>query len=553
MTRLYRRWGIGAWPRWTIKSTGISATSHAPNEGSADTRHVTPAFVSSSRARSTAAVRKPTGNCKPTVFALRPRMTSRRRPISSIVAPPETRRKKKLFFVKIAKIERANRCCPRIYALFFSRSISSRQGVGNFTPPFRRASFASSTWSSVVEIVKTFMPGFTRAAVPTGAPNAARMPSEMRSAPAPVAILFSRSTLCGYRRSLRWYAFPAFFAMYRFAEIRAASRAMCRIWHASAATRWIFTGNFVRGSPISNWLIRIPGTPPMYSLRAYAWPRISRYMLPGLRVISGGARSGGRYLTLPRCDGSRQNVKCGAARRPRCDAPREARWQRSDRQGTPPNRAPRGDSAPRVGARGRPAIPARRPWGRFVRTHPRPPTPAEPRRRLGREADRGVAGPARCEGARWSRCERAPQRRDRGDPDRTIGCPEPQRRDRRDGGSHPVPGIRLDGFHARDVRGRRPRRATRHRHLFRRRDDARARACVPSGARNLCDRCRRPLHRVSEAAPRCVPARGGTAARPRSNRVLIGIGDRRHGEHRRKASSHVRDRGPCGRMSHRQR
>src|SRR2546430_9249286 len=54
--------------------------------------------------------------------------------------------------------------------------------------------------------------------LPTGAPNAARMPSEMRSAPAPVAILFSRSTLCGYRRSLRWYAFPAFFAMYRFAR-----------------------------------------------------------------------------------------------------------------------------------------------------------------------------------------------------------------------------------------------------------------------------------------------------------------------------------------------
>src|SRR5437899_10884021 len=81
--------------------------------------------------------------------------------------------------------------------------------------------------------------------------------------------------------------------MYRFAEIRAASRAMCRIWHASAATRWIFTGNFVRGSPMSNWLIRIPGTPPMYSLRADAGPRISRYMLPGLLVIVGGALEGG--------------------------------------------------------------------------------------------------------------------------------------------------------------------------------------------------------------------------------------------------------------------
>src|SRR5436309_505022 len=104
-TRSYRRWGIGAWPRWTMRSTGISATSHAPNEGSAETRHMTPAFVSISRARSTAVVLKPTGNCRPTVFALRPRMTSRRRSISSIVALPETRHKKKLFVVLIAKIE----------------------------------------------------------------------------------------------------------------------------------------------------------------------------------------------------------------------------------------------------------------------------------------------------------------------------------------------------------------------------------------------------------------------------------------------------------------
>src|SRR3990170_3114803 len=182
---------------------------------------------------------------------------------------------------------------------FVSRSMTSRHGVGSFMPPFRRASFASSTWSSVVLIVKTFVPGWTRAAVPVGDPNAARIPSEIRSAPAPVAILFSRSTLCGYTRSLRWYAFPAFFAMYRFAEIRAASRAMCRIWHCSSATRWIVTGNFVRRSPISNWLIRICGTPPMYSFRVYAWPRISRYMLAGLRVIvSGPARKLGGYLTL---------------------------------------------------------------------------------------------------------------------------------------------------------------------------------------------------------------------------------------------------------------
>src|SRR2546426_7348572 len=88
-----------------MRSTGISATSHAPNDGSAETRQTTPAFVSISRARSTAVVRKPTGNWRPTVFALRPRMTSSRRLISSIVAPPGTRRKKKLFVVRIAKSE----------------------------------------------------------------------------------------------------------------------------------------------------------------------------------------------------------------------------------------------------------------------------------------------------------------------------------------------------------------------------------------------------------------------------------------------------------------
>src|SRR5205807_2244479 len=102
--------------------------------------------------------------------------------------------------------------CPYFEGFFcFSRSISIRHGVGSFTPPLRSASFASSTCSSVVEIVKIFTPGCTRAAVPTAPPKAARIPSEMRSAPAPVAILFSRSTLCGYTRSLRWYAFPAFF------------------------------------------------------------------------------------------------------------------------------------------------------------------------------------------------------------------------------------------------------------------------------------------------------------------------------------------------------
>src|SRR5881397_2591851 len=81
-TRLYRRCGIGACPRWTMRSTGMSATSHAPNEGSAETRHVTPAFASISCARSTAFVRKPTGNWRPTVFEFRPRITSRSRSVS---------------------------------------------------------------------------------------------------------------------------------------------------------------------------------------------------------------------------------------------------------------------------------------------------------------------------------------------------------------------------------------------------------------------------------------------------------------------------------------
>src|SRR5438309_998822 len=83
-TRSYRRWGIGAWPRWTIRSTGISATSQAPKDGSAETRQVTPAFASISCASSTAFVRSPTGNWSPTVFALRPRITSRSRSMSAI-------------------------------------------------------------------------------------------------------------------------------------------------------------------------------------------------------------------------------------------------------------------------------------------------------------------------------------------------------------------------------------------------------------------------------------------------------------------------------------
>src|SRR6266545_2931932 len=65
-----------------MRSTGMSGTSHAPNDGSAETRHVTPAFDSSSCASSTAFVRRPTGNWSPTVLAFRPRITSRRRSVS---------------------------------------------------------------------------------------------------------------------------------------------------------------------------------------------------------------------------------------------------------------------------------------------------------------------------------------------------------------------------------------------------------------------------------------------------------------------------------------
>src|SRR5881409_2036972 len=95
-TRLYRKCGIGAWPRWTMISTGMSATSHAPNEGSAETKHVTPAFASISCASSTAFVRKPTGNCRPTVFEFRPRITSRSRSVSPMDLDRHTDARKKM-------------------------------------------------------------------------------------------------------------------------------------------------------------------------------------------------------------------------------------------------------------------------------------------------------------------------------------------------------------------------------------------------------------------------------------------------------------------------
>src|SRR5438128_5831920 len=87
---------MGAWPRWTIRSTGISATSHAPNEGSADTRQVTPAWASRSWASSTAFVRRPTGNWSPTVLAFRPRMTSSKRSVSAMDPNTDASPQKKL-------------------------------------------------------------------------------------------------------------------------------------------------------------------------------------------------------------------------------------------------------------------------------------------------------------------------------------------------------------------------------------------------------------------------------------------------------------------------
>src|SRR5207244_1872653 len=101
-TRWYRRCGIGACPRWTMRSTGMSATSHAPNDGSAETRHVTPAFASSSCASSTAFVRKPTGNCRPTVLEFRPRITSRSRSVSPMDLDRHTDTRKKMSLAVLA-------------------------------------------------------------------------------------------------------------------------------------------------------------------------------------------------------------------------------------------------------------------------------------------------------------------------------------------------------------------------------------------------------------------------------------------------------------------
>src|SRR5204862_319414 len=56
---------------------------------------ITPAFASISWASSTALVRSPTGNCRPTVFEFRPRITSRSRSVSPMdLEGRRTRREK---------------------------------------------------------------------------------------------------------------------------------------------------------------------------------------------------------------------------------------------------------------------------------------------------------------------------------------------------------------------------------------------------------------------------------------------------------------------------
>jgi len=118
----------------------MSATSHAPKEGSAETRHITPASRSKSCASSTAFVRRPTGNCKPTDFAFRPRMTS-----SSLAMS---------LMEEIARSEGSDKTVAHFA---FGVSITIRHGVGSFTPAFRSAIFASATWSAVVSIERIFV------------------------------------------------------------------------------------------------------------------------------------------------------------------------------------------------------------------------------------------------------------------------------------------------------------------------------------------------------------------------------------------------------------
>src|SRR5947208_2272009 len=64
----------------------------------------------------------------------------------------------------------------------------------------------------------------------------------------------------------------------------------------------------------------------------------------------------------------------------------------------------------------------------------------------------------------------------------------------------------------------------------------------------------RPARRRGpETPPDRAPPRRRGAEGPLLDRVLVSLPHGRHGEHRRQGPSHVRNRGPRGRMSHRQR
>ena len=108
------------------------------------------------------------------------------------------------------------------------------------TPPEpSEGTFDSDAW----DVVNTVSPLGMRAAVPTTFPNDWRIPSETRSAPAPVACLFSRMTWCGNLRRIILYCFsPACLSMRRLADRRADSSDPWRICTSSSTFRLIWTG-----------------------------------------------------------------------------------------------------------------------------------------------------------------------------------------------------------------------------------------------------------------------------------------------------------------------
>ena len=73
--------------------------------------------------------------------------------------------------------------------------------------------------------------------------------------------------------------------MYLFAAIRAASSAVCLIWHPSLTTRLKTMGNSIFLFPITNCWILGAGMPPVYSLRVNACPLTWRYILFGFLAM----------------------------------------------------------------------------------------------------------------------------------------------------------------------------------------------------------------------------------------------------------------------------